>query len=243
MPSGVQACRSVDFAAMHAASASPSSSEQDRVTAGRADTGSADRALRTRTQWIVLGLSALLAVALAHVVDESAWRLLRDDRIYEKDLGRLFRLVGYLPTWLIVAAACWFTDRGTPRAGWRGGLILLAPTVGGAVAEVLKMLVRRLRPAPEAFAYVFRPYSDHFLSTRGLGMPSSHTLVAFAAAAAMSRVFPRTWMLWYLLATGCAVTRVLALGHFVSDTVVAAFLGYVIGVLLTRAGKFSRALS
>ena len=206
----------------------------------------ADRALRTRAQWMVFVGVAIVAVALAHLLDEPAWRLLRDGRIYEKDLGRLLRLVGYLPTWLIVAAACWISDRGTPsgspHGGWRGGLILLAPTAGGALAEVLKMLVRRLRPAPEAFGYAFRPFSDHVVSTRGLGMPSSHTMVAFAAAAAMARVFPRTWWLWYLLATGCAVTRVLALGHFVSDTVAAAFLGYVVGVLLSRAGQFSRAL-
>ncbi len=202
----------------------------------------ADRALRTRAQWAVFIVGAAALIALAHWLDEPAWRLLRDDRIYDKDLGRLLRLVGYLPSWLIVAAAFWLTDRRTRYAGWRGGLILLAPTVGGALAELLKMIVRRLRPAPDAFAYVFRPYSESLFSTRGLGMPSSHTLVAFAAAAAMSRLFPRTWPIWYLIATGCAVTRVLALGHFLSDTVAAALLGFVAGVLLTRVRGFSRAL-
>ena len=60
-------------------------------------------------------------------------------------------------------------------------------------------------------------------------------MVAFAAAAAMARVFPRASWIWYLLATGCALSRVLAVGHFLSDTVAAAFLGYAVGVLLTRA--------
>lgn len=201
-----------------------------------------DRALRTRAQWATFVGVAIVAVMLSHWLDEPAWRLLRNERIYENDFGRLLRLIGYLPTWLIVAGACWLTDRSRPAWGWRGGLIILAPTVGGALAEVLKMLVRRLRPDATTFGYAFRPYSESFLSTRGLGMPSSHAMVAFAAAAAMSRVFPRTWWLWYLLATGCAITRVMALGHFVSDTVAAAFLGYVAGVLLTRAGGFARAL-
>lgn len=208
---------------------------------------SAMRALRTRQQWLVFLGVAVASVIAAHVVDETAWQRLRDPRIYEKDLGRLLRLIGYLPTWLIVAAALWAHDRAdvVRRAsgwGWRGGLVLLAPTLGGALAEVLKMLVRRLRPTPELFAYGWRPFSEDFISTRGLGMPSSHALTAFAAAAAMARVFPRTWSLWYLLAAGCAITRVLALGHFLSDTVVAAFLGYAVGVVLARSGGFGRSL-
>ena len=73
-------------------------------------------------------------------------------------------------------------------------------------------------------------------------MPSSHVMVAFAGAAVLSRVFPRAWWIWYLLASGCALTRVLALGHFFSDTVVAAFLGYVVGVVMARTGGFGRAL-
>ena len=210
-------------------------------------TTSAFNALRTRRQWLVFLCVAVAATIAAHLLDATAWRQLRDLRINEKDVGRLLRIFGYLPTWIAVAIALWAHDRGArdeggPGWGWRGGLMLLAPTVGGALAEVLKMLVRRLRPAPDVFAYAWRPFSEDPFSTRGLGMPSSHTMVAFAAAAALSRVFPRSWWLWYLLATGCAATRVLALGHFLSDTVVAALLGYVVGVLLARSGGFGRSV-
>ncbi len=201
------------------------------------------QALRTRRQWLQFAALAIIAVVVAHGLDETAWRQLRDARIYEKDWGRLLRLIGFLPTWLIIATALWLHDRPATGWGWRGGLALLSPTVGGALAEVLKMLVRRVRPVPEQFVYAFRPFADHPFSTGGLGMPSSHTMVAFAGAAAMARLFPRAWWLWYLLAVGCAATRVLALAHFLSDTVAAAFLGYAVGVLLARAGGFGRALS
>ena len=204
------------------------------------------RALRTRRQWLVFGALAVTAAVVAQALDHSAWQVLRDPRIHEKDLGRLLRLIGYLPVWCIVAVALWMQDRSDPdrraRWGWRGGLVLLAPTVGGALAEVLKLLVRRLRPSADVFAYAWRPFSDDTFSTRGLGLPSSHTMVAFAGAAAISRVFPRAWGLWYLLAAGCAATRVLSLGHFLSDTVVAAFLGYSVGVVLARSGGFGRSL-
>ena len=72
---------------------------------------------------------------------------------------------------------------------------------------------------------------------RGLGMPSSHVLVAFAGAAALARLFPRATLLWYLLAIGCAATRVLALGHFLSDVVAAAVLGWFVAELLWRRMK------
>ena len=126
--------------------------------------------------------------------------------------------------------------------GWRGGLLLAAPTFGGATAELLKILVRRLRPDAETFGYVWRPFSEHLLSTKGLGMPSSHVMVAFAGAAALARVFPRGRLLWYVLAAGCATARVLSGGHFLSDTVAAAFLGYAVGAWLSRVGRFASAL-
>jgi membrane-associated phospholipid phosphatase len=51
--------------------------------------------------------------------------------------------------------------------------------------------------------------------------------VAFAAAAALARLFPDTWLLWYAIAVGCALTRVASGAHFVSDVILAALVGYV----------------
>jgi membrane-associated phospholipid phosphatase len=45
----------------------------------------------------------------------------------------------------------------------------------------------------------------------------------------LAQLYPRARGLWYALAAGCAATRVLALGHFLSDTVVAAVLGVMVG--------------
>lgn len=200
------------------------------------------QALRTPRQWVIFGALAVVSVVFAHLLDETVWRSLRDARIYEKDLGRMLRLMGFLPVWLVIAIGLWMHDRPSPGWGWRGGLAILSPTAGGAAAEVLKILVRRLRPDSTTFGYLFRPFSEDPFSSRGLGMPSSHAMVAFAGAAALARIFPRAWWLWYLLAAGCIVTRMLALGHFLSDTIAGALLGYVIGVLLSRAGGFGRRL-
>ena len=213
-------------------------------------TDSALSRLKSRRQWLFFLSAAVAAITLAHLLDHAVWQHVRDPRVNDRDWGRLLRSMGYWPTWIVVAGALWLQDHGAARGetdpsrawGWRGGLMILAPAVAGALAEVLKMLVRRLRPVPDDFMYQWRPYSEDLLSTKGLGMPSSHAIVAFAAAAVLSRLFPRAWWLWYALAAGCAATRLLALGHFFSDTVVAAFLGYAVGVIMARSGGFGRAL-
>ena len=222
---GVQGRATIDFASMskpRRASEPSSASDVRRPAPPR------------RGSWIAPLAIALALVVAAHLLDQSAWSSLRDQKVYERDWGRLLRSFGYLPTWLIIAMGFWTHDRPERGWGWRGGLIMLAPTVGGAVAEVLKLVFRRLRPDPDTFGYAFRAFSDHPFTNGGMGMPSSHVLVAFAGATAMARLFPRAWGLWYLLAAGCALTRVLALAHFLSDTVVAALLGYAVGELLSR---------
>jgi membrane-associated phospholipid phosphatase len=179
---------------------------------------------------------AVLVVGAAHLADPFVWAEWRDARVNDRDWGRLLRSMGYLPTWIILAMGVWATDRAAARDGtgasegwgWRGALLVLGPALGGLTAEVGKLLVRRLRPDPEQFGYAFRAWADDPWSNRGMGIPSSHVLVAFAGAVVLARLFPRAWPLWYLLAAGCAATRVLALGHFLSDVVAAAMLGWLV---------------
>jgi membrane-associated phospholipid phosphatase len=176
-------------------------------------------------------------IAAAHLLDSVAWANWRDPRVNDRDWGRMLRSVGYLPVWIVIAIGLWTSDYPGDRWKRRGGLVVLAPLLGGAVAELIKLLVRRLRPDPETFSYVFRAFSEDTYSTRGLGMPSSHVLVAFAGAAALARLFPRATVLWYLLAIGCAATRVLSLGHYLSDVIAAAVIGWFVTELLWRRMK------
>jgi membrane-associated phospholipid phosphatase len=185
----------------------------------------------TPVRWTRVLLAMALAIAVAHLGDTVAWEHLRDPRVNERDWGRLLRSVGYVPTWLFGAAALWLASAqaGAGVAGrWRAGVLLLAPAIAGGLAELVKIAVRRQRPGADSAAYVFRSVDVDFWSTRGLGMASSHTAVAFGAAAVLARCFPGTAPVWYLLAVGCAATRVLAGAHYLSDTVVAAALGWLV---------------
>jgi hypothetical protein len=68
-------------------------------------------------------------------------------------------------------------------------LLFGSAALGGIVAELLKIGLRRQRPGLSNGAHVFRSWSDQPLSTAQLGLPSSEVAVAFAAAAALARRF------------------------------------------------------
>jgi membrane-associated phospholipid phosphatase len=167
---------------------------------------------------------AVAAIVAAHLADAWAWREFVSPGVYDHDLGRMFRTVGYLPIWLLLALALWLVTRNSRRAL----LLALVPTAGGLLAEVLKIVLRRERPGLHQGEYFFRPYADHFFATRDIGLPSSHALVAFSAAWLLCKLYPRGCPVWLLLATGCALTRVQAQAHFLSDVTVAAVAGYLL---------------
>jgi membrane-associated phospholipid phosphatase len=184
-----------------------------------------------RSRWIRFLIIAVVAIGCAHLLDATAWRSARLLSVNDKDWGRLLRSMGYLPTWGVIALGFWLQQHDHPRRTKYAWALVLGPALGGGVAEVLKLLIRRLRPNADVFEYVFRPFAEGPLSNRGMGMPSSHVLVAFGGAEVLARLYPRARGLWYALAAGCAATRVLAMGHFLSDVVVAAILGVLVSTL------------
>jgi membrane-associated phospholipid phosphatase len=175
-------------------------------------------------------LISVVAIVLAHLLDPWAWTHLVDPEVYERDRGRLFRIVGYLPLWLALGVALWMHTRDRRRAL----LLALVPALGGLLAEVLKILLRRERPGLHDGEYYFRAFSDQPFSTKVLGLPSSHVLVAFAGAWTLARLYPRAAPIWLAFAMGCALSRVQAHAHFLSDTVVAAVAGFALVEVVWR---------
>jgi membrane-associated phospholipid phosphatase len=189
------------------------------------------RATLVRCLIIALALIALSMLGDGWVADN-----VRFGRVYETDWGRMLRNFGYLPFWLLAALALALHDRDQAAWSWwrRGALLAAAPTAAGIVGELLKILVRRMRPPDAGSAYSFRPFSDHPFSSRGFGFPSSHAVVAFAAAAILTAMFPRGKWVWYAAAIGCAVSRLLAHAHYLSDVIAGAAVGIGVATLVWR---------
>ncbi len=186
-----------------------------------------------RVTWRGLGAGAVL-VAVAFAADAWAYEHLVNRRVYEEDWGRLLRVMGFWPTWLAASLALVLHD-GPVRVtqGWRaalgrGAFLLWGVTASGVVGEVAKLLFRRLRPTAEYVAYAFRPWSERPLYNGGLSLPSTHAIVAFGAAAALTRLFPRAWPVWWGLAVGCGLTRVMAQAHYASDVAVAGLMAWLV---------------
>jgi membrane-associated phospholipid phosphatase len=177
---------------------------------------------------------AIALIALSMLADGWVSQHVLFARVYETDWGRMLRTFGYLPFWLTAAIALALNDRDS-REWWRRALLLAAaPTLAGIVGELLKIVVRRMRPSSDGSGYAFRAFSDHPFSSRGLGFPSSHGVVAFGAAAILARLFPRARVVWYAAAVACIVTRLLAHAHYLSDVVAAALIGIAVAALLWR---------
>jgi membrane-associated phospholipid phosphatase len=192
-----------------------------------------------RTRWrpgpeILFAASVTLLFVIAQPADQWVFHHFAYPAIYDHGWGRMLRVAGYVPLWGLVALAlvlhAWVPRVGrTLRASSRRGLLLLwSAALGGAVAELLKLALRRERPGLTDGAHVFRPWSDRPFATAQLGLPSSEAAVAFAAAAMLARLFPESALVWYGLALGCALSRVASGAHFMSDVVLAALVGYVV---------------
>jgi membrane-associated phospholipid phosphatase len=178
-------------------------------------------------------LSAVLLLVLAHLLDPLGFRYLRYADVNTEDWGRLLRVMGFLPTWIAAAVALALHDRPEPWRYRRANLLFFSAALSGLAGEMLKILIRRLRPG-ETGEYVFRAFSERPFSSGGLGMPSSHAIVAFGAAAMLARIFPRARIVWWSLAWGCGLTRVLHGKHFLSDVVLAAIVAWLVAALLVR---------
>jgi membrane-associated phospholipid phosphatase len=148
--------------------------------------------------------------------------------------------MGYLPTWVVAAAALVLHDwplRTADRVmpAFRRGLLLVGGVAASAIAgELLKLLFRRERPRAHEGEYFFRSFADRPFHSGGLALPSSHAIVAFGAAAILARLFPRAAPVWYLLALGCGLTRVAAQAHFFSDIIVAGLSAWLIVAWIWR---------
>ncbi len=189
----------------------------------------------SRTHTLLALLAAAAATVATLLLDPWAYRHAVLPSVYDHDWGRLLRVYGSLVLWAPLALAVWLEARARALdLARRAGLLLLGPLTAGAVAEVIKLVVRRERPGPHDGGYVFRAFGDRPFYTGDIGFPSSHAMVAFAGAAVLARLFPRTAPVAYLLAAGCGLTRILAHAHFASDVVAGAIAGWAVVAILWR---------
>ena len=199
--------------------------------------------MSTRITLAILTLAAIIAAGLSGL---DAWALehLSAPDTAGEDWARLLRVMGFVPTWIVVGAIFVLVDfarrerlRPPLRDPWtRGVLVFLSALCAGFLAELLKILLRRARPylteEGEWTGYVFRAWEESPWSSSGLGLPSSHTAVAFGALCMLGYFHKPARPAFLLLAFGCGMTRVLSGAHYATDTLVGACAGGMAAVIL-----------
>lgn len=203
-----------------------------------------ERKVRRRRMWVWFAVF-LIGLVVVSAFDQRWYHVfLSEDRarLERRDWYRLLRIMGYLPTWILIslflALGPWgkmanresrMANGGEPdaSASLRGTawLPVLSAGLSGAAAELLKLVIGRERPLPDG-SYRFKSFFYGFVDGSNLGMPSSHAAVAFGGAFMLARLFPGLRVVALLLAIGCGVTRMWMGAHFATDVYAAAGLGY-----------------
>jgi membrane-associated phospholipid phosphatase len=117
--------------------------------------------------------------------------------------------------------------RESPRAREAGILSAEAMIDGVVVEQGMKLVFWRERPGVDLSRGKF------FQTSTGIdsAFPSSHSVVAWAAAAELAGEYHSRWarLLIYSAATGISLTRVLGQQHFPSDVLVGSAAGWLVG--------------
>jgi membrane-associated phospholipid phosphatase len=126
---------------------------------------------------------------------------------------------------LLALAGWWWKQGRWKETGLRGLIALLLVTV---IVQLMKHLIGRPRPRfAHADEVVFGPSLTSGLDS----FPSGHTINAFAAAAVLTRFFPKLGISLFLIGGLVGISRILRGSHFPTDVYTAAILGLLIGTL------------
>lgn len=172
------------------------------------------------------------AVAVLQALDRGAFLLI--NRTLQNPLFDL-AMPALSNKWLGFLLAALFIPLLLARYGRRAvpvlGLAVLAVALSDLGANTLKHLIQRIRPC-HVIAEV------HLLAgcTRSFAMPSNHAANMFALAGALWLGLPAWRWPVLLLATAVGYSRVYLGVHYVSDVIVGALGGLVLGWAVLRIG-------
>jgi membrane-associated phospholipid phosphatase len=178
-------------------------------------------------QSLIIAGSTLLAGAVIMVNDAKIAGAMKQRNDFN---NILFDTANYFGDGVCVLAADSFLFLGGQREKKAAQLVIESILVSGAITQVLKTGIGRIRPSDTGDPYQFKPFSFSNQS-----MPSGHTAVAFSWATILGDTYNIGW-LTYPAAGLVAWARVYKSAHWPSDVLI----GGVIGTVTAKILKASR---
>lgn len=204
---------------------------------------------RVRQACLAGWICALLA-PLALWMDIPAARYFLADR-FPGDLQRVLswsEVFGHGMGVVIIGITVLVVD---PASKWKLPRLLVSALGAGLAADIVKLLVARLRPRHFDLAHDIRDSFAGWLPlwnpVEGVGsfgyrlqsFPSAHAAVAMGLAVALAQLYPRGRYLFVVFAALAAAQRVEAGAHYVSDVFAGAAIGFLFGAVVTGSSRIA----
>jgi len=126
---------------------------------------------------------------------------------------------------------------------WAIPRVLLCALAAGGAADLLKMLVLRIRPYDLSATFAGPVWATFGRWLPGFGgnsgtqsFPSAHTATAAGLAAALIWLYPNGRVLFTLLVALVGCQRIVAKAHYPSDVLIGAAAGCLVAMFLLKVG-------
>jgi membrane-associated phospholipid phosphatase len=128
-----------------------------------------------------------------------------------------------------------------PGRRWAIPRVLACAWAAGGMADLLKMLVLRIRPYEcDLTGTVWSTFGQWFPllggGSPGQSFPSAHTATAAGLAVALTWLYPQGRLLFPVLAVLVACQRMVCGAHYLSDVLIGAAAGCLVAQFLVRLG-------
>jgi len=131
-----------------------------------------------------------------------------------------------------------------PGRRWAIPRVLACALAAGGAADLLKMLLLRIRPydLPKNFSGSVCETFGRWLPLLGgnsgsQSFPSAHTATAVGLAAALIWLYPNGRLMFALLAVLVGCQRIVSMAHYPSDVLMGAAAGCLVAMFLLKVGR------
>jgi membrane-associated phospholipid phosphatase len=191
-----------------------------------------------RPAWLLLAPAMLLLAALATAVDCRLSHGALNGGWLVQMLRHALRVAEPFGHGLGVLLILLCVHQLDPARRWALPRVLAGAWLAGIAANVVKLLVVRVRPHHFAFEGGVWSTFGGWLPLAGAGsggqsFPSAHTATAVGLAVVLAWLYPRGRYAFGILALLVACQRIAGGAHYLSDVLVGAAIGLVVGSVCT----------